>query len=177
VACGEIVAALVGVAPAIERGAFVYEPWPNVTREQSLAISLAETCCIGETISIAMFLRMLESVRDPAFRTVIEGLLADEVTHGRLGFLYLAELRAAGQALDHVSAALLQIIDSQVSEIFAPVDFVDDPALEAIGYLGPEATRAVYRKVLDQLILPGFEGLGIATAATREALRQRGWIT
>jgi hypothetical protein len=175
-ACGNIVHALLGGIPAITPRAFTYEPWTTATREQSIAISLAETCCIGETISIAMFLRMLESVRDPSFRTVIEGLLADEVTHGRLGFLYLAELRAGGRTLDHVTAALPQIIESQIGDIFEPTEAVDDPVLEQFGYLGPDATRAVYRKVLDQMILPGFEGLGIDTAATRRLAADRGWL-
>jgi len=174
--CGAIVHALLGGIPAITPRAYVYEPWPHSTRDQSIAISLAETCCIGETISIAMFLRMLETVRDPGLRSVIEGLLADEVTHGRLGFLYLAELRAGGRALDHVSAVLLQIIDNQMSDIFEPTEAVDDPVLEQFGYLGPAATREVYRKVIDQMILPGFEGLGIATAAVRATLCERGWL-
>lgn len=52
----------------------------------------------------------------------------------------------------------------------------DNPKLEACAFLGPRAGADVYARALRDVILPGFETLGIDLGPSRALLRERRWV-
>jgi hypothetical protein len=118
---------------------------------------------------------MLARATDPVARAAIESLLEDEIDHGRVGWAYLAE-RARARAIDGLAAALPEMLERTFKGVLDAVPSRrDESKLEACGYLAADTGADVYRRALRDVILPGFEQLGVDLAPSRERLRARGW--
>ena len=55
------------------------------------ALALMGWICVGESWSAAVFAHQLQNVTHPVLRAVEKEILADEVSHGRLGFAWLVD--------------------------------------------------------------------------------------
>jgi hypothetical protein len=51
----------------------------------------------------------------------------------------------------------------------------DDAAFERCAYLGPRAGADVYARALRDVVLPGFDELGVDLGPTRKLLADRDW--
>ncbi len=171
----EIARAIVGDGVPLVRGVPpIGEPWPNCSRTEQLAIDITEVCCIGETLKAMYLARIFETACEP-IREVVKWLLTDEIDHGRLGWVYLAELHTSGVSLARVGEALSSLVERQLGHAFESTDS-EEPALQPFGYLGPAAAMAIYRDGLAKMVLPGFDALGVDTAPVRLLCTERGWI-
>ncbi|HEY8039697.1 MAG TPA: hypothetical protein VIF15_07880 [Polyangiaceae bacterium] len=142
-------------------------------------LHVVEMCCLSETLTGVYFTEMLARTSDPVARAAVESLLEDEIDHGRVGWAYLAE-RARERQVEGLAEALPAMLDRTFRAVLAPrraatATASDDAALEACAYLGPRASADVYRRALRDVIVPGFETLGIDLAPARARLRERGW--
>jgi hypothetical protein len=133
---------------------------------------VVEMCCLSETLTGVYFTEMLARTTDPVARQVVESLLEDEIGHGRLGWAYLAERVAEGTA-GALEGALPAMMDRTFRGVFDAAarraGEEDDVALEAHAHLGLQASAEVYRKAQRDVILPGFEALGVRVDPFRPA--------
>ncbi|MDP9001195.1 MAG: hypothetical protein M3O46_13925 [Myxococcota bacterium] len=128
-------------------------------------LHVVEMCCLSETLTGVYFTEMLARTTEPVARIAIESLLEDEIDHGRVGWAYLA-----ARSRERTTHALPQALPDMLQRTFDPV-FVaasrarasekDEEKLETHGYLGPHASAGVYARALRDVILPGFERLGV----------------
>ena len=51
-----------------------------------------------------------------------------------------------------------------------------DPTIEAFGYLGNDVGAAIFARALRDVILPGFEALGVDLGPSRQRIAERGWL-
>lgn len=160
--------------PAFVRGAPELPEYAT-DREQALVLFAVEMCCISETLTGAFLTEMLDRARTDDARALVRGLLTDEIDHGRIGWALLEDRRRRGMELAFVGAALPDLLEHQCGDVIVPTSVTDEPALEAHGYLGPHASAYVYRTGLADIVLPGFDALGIDTAAARRHAAERGW--
>jgi hypothetical protein len=160
--------------PAFLRGARE-PPAYAADREQALVLLATEMCCISETLTGAFFTEMLERTSTAEARALVRALLTDEIDHGRIGWALLEDRRKRGMDLAFVAAALPALLAHQCADVIVPTSITDEPALEAHGYLGPAACAYVYRTALADIVLPGFDELGIDTSAARHHAAERGW--
>jgi hypothetical protein len=144
-------------------------------REQAMVLLATEMCCISETLTGAFFAEMLERARTAEALALVRALLTDEIDHGRIGWALLEDRRKRGMDLAFVGAALPGLLAHQCADVIETASTSDDPALEAHGYLGPAACASVYRTALADVVLPGFDALGIDTSAARHHAAERGW--
>jgi len=122
------------------------------------------------------FTEMLARTTDPVAREAIESLLEDEIDHGRVGWAYLAE-RARARSTEGLAEALPAMLTRTLRGVLGakvPAQ-EDDPRLEACGYLGARAGVEVYTRAVHDVILPGFETLGVDLGPARALLRDRDW--
>jgi hypothetical protein len=178
-----------GAVPGGFRGLPRVPMHPRAAAADRVLFHVVEMCCLSETLSGVYFTEMLARTRDPVAREAVESLLEDEIDHGRVGWAYLA-----GRARDRSLGALAGALPAMLTRTFAAVlgprrargdggggtegrtdTASDDPRLEACAYLGPRAGADVYRRALRDVILPGFEQLGLDLAAARDLVRERGW--
>ena len=174
--CREAAIAHLGAdrVPAFVRGAPEL-PAYTADREQALVLLVTELCCISETLTGAFFTEMLERARTTEALALVRGLLTDEIDHGRIGWALLEDRRKRGMDLAFVAAALPGLLAHQCADVIVPTTITDDPVLEAHGYLGPAACAYVYRTALADIVLPGFDALGIDTSAARHHAVELGW--
>jgi hypothetical protein len=160
------------------RGVPALAAYPGCTDAEALLLDVATICCLSETFTVAYFTEMLERARHPTARAVVASLLEDEVFHGRAGWAYLASV-AAPDVNAFLAGALPALLEATVADV---VDTArdhpegDDPRREAHGWLGMDTGAAIYRRTLRDVVLPGFEALGVDTRAATKLARARAWL-
>jgi hypothetical protein len=137
---------------------------------------VVEMCCMSETLTGVYFTEMLARTTDPVAREVIESLLEDEIDHGRVGWAYLAS-RARDGSAGALANALPAMLDRAFRSVLRPrAAEATEPRLETCAYLGHRASADVYRRSLRDVILPGFEQLGVDLGPAHARVRERGWL-
>jgi hypothetical protein len=156
------------------RGTVEAPVFRDATREQAVMFRIVETCCISETFTVAYFTEMLEVATHPIGEAVVRSLLEDEVDHGRVGWAYLASAPSR-EGLAEMLPELVAVTVAPVIENAERAPEPDDPELLPHGYLGTTRGADIYRRTLHDVILPGFDAIGVDTRATRELVQLRGW--
>jgi hypothetical protein len=80
------------------------------------ALMLVESLCVAESWSAAVFAARLERVEHPVLRQVEREILAEEVTHGRLGFAWLADAWMA------LPLSTRMLIEQRLARLFATLE-------------------------------------------------------
>lgn len=151
-------------------------PAPNVEPErhislavpmtlEELDVAMLELPAIGETLACALLSTSRDIARDHVARSLFAGLLSDEVHHARLGWYYLAWRAEQWTAAErqHVADRAGNFV-VQIEQMFGRGR--DAPrgartAARALGVLDTATQRAAIRKVMEQEIVPGLDGLGL----------------
>jgi hypothetical protein len=167
---GEVPARLAGV-PRVPRH-------PSAPLRERALLHVVEMCCLNETFTGVYFTETLARADDPVARAAVESLLEDEIDHGRVGWAHLAACCREGWGQAVVSAALPALLARAVGAIMGPATAARAPAdrvLEAHALLHGASIAALYRSALADVVLPGFDAVGVDTAAARALVRERGW--
>jgi hypothetical protein len=176
--CRRFAVALLGETqvPAGFRGLPKVPMHDGATPAERVLYHVVEMCCLSETLTGVYFTEMIARSTDGVAREAVESLLEDEVDHGRVGWAYLAE-RARERSLGDLAQALPSMIDRTFRDVLGAARGAqtDDAALERCAYLGVHAGADVYRRALSDVILPGFEELGLDLGPTRAVVAERGW--
>jgi len=151
----------------------------RAARDRTL-LHVVEMCALNETFTGVYLTEMFDRATNPTARAAIESLLEDEIDHGRVGWAYLSSCVREGWGAEVVRDALPQILERAVG----PVVRVragdrctqrDDAALEAYGWLSPQAGAALYRRALHDVIFPGFDALLVDVRTARALASDQGW--
>ena len=126
-------------------------------------LHVVEMCCLSETLTAVCFTEMLARATNPGAKSAVAALLEDELDHGRLGWAYLASRTRSGAVAGLVDA-LPALLNRTVRPAIETSVGADDPEMEAFGFLGDGGRRAAIGRALNEVILPGFDTLGIETA-------------
>jgi hypothetical protein len=159
--------------PSALKGAPEQGNYGGATREDEVLYRVVAMCCLSETMTGAYFTEMLEHATHPIARAVVQSLLEDEIDHGRLGWAHLANVKSTGgaQTLHEALPDLLEVTVKPVFDEAQEAPEADDPILDQHGYLGRTRGAAIYRRTLNDVILPGFESLGINTERARARIQ------
>ncbi len=127
--------------------------------------------CINETIGVAMLTEERELVDEPAIEAVLTLLIADEVGHSRLGWLYLAEVwpRLDDEARARTSAYLpyaFGYLEQELMKPMARLRFSDAARdeLSALGISSPRDMRELFYQVIETAVLPPLDACGLAAS-------------
>ncbi len=138
---------------------------------QRLTYEVVAQSCLAETQSTASLVTLLEGAESQELKAVLHELARDEVHHSRLGWGYLAWARPR---VDFSFLGPLlpgMVAGSAGPEIFKPApEGADDPDLLRQGVVPHSLRRQVYVETLEGVVFPGFESLGVDTAAVRSWL-------
>ena len=133
-------------------------------------LALVLHSCVNETLATVCLRDGMKAAVSPTVRHATQQLLRDDLNHARIGWAHLASLYVDRAAKIHVGRALPTLLrlgrDAWLSEPRA--DF-DDPAH---GVLGNARFPALMRAALSELVLPGFDHVGVDTRAGREWFAQ-----
>jgi hypothetical protein len=162
--------------PARFRGLPKVPMHEGATRAERVLYHVVEMCCLSETLTGVYFTEMIARCTDPVAREAVESLLEDEVDHGRVGWAYLAE-RARERRLGGLARILPAMLDRNFRAVLGAARRApgDDSKLEQCAYLGARAGADVYSRALHDVILPGFEEVGVDLGPARALVCERGW--
>jgi hypothetical protein len=121
-------------------------------------------CVLNETTAAAYLELCLHKATGPTAHWASRELLADEVDHGRLGWGHLAALSPAERA--QVTAWLLPLtyLNLRVWRKETVVEAAPNPVFEAHGAPNAVDVEAALSGCLNNLLIPGFEALGLDVA-------------
>ncbi len=132
-------------------------------------------CCMSEVVNCARLVDHLDTMKDPFLRDCVRQLLADEVLHGKFGFLYLEtqrewlddERRASlSRFLRHAFASL----ERQFSGSAAPKRTLSDHERD-LGLPDPARLPETFYPTVEGAIIPGLERLGLDARAAWKTRR------
>jgi len=144
-------------------------------REQAVANALLVSC-VAETVATVVLATLRQEVTDPVVKAVLGVIYADEVTHARLGWSYLAyNLRAEDARFRAVAGAMIPVAVAGAANVVDAPKPEDEtsPALKAHGFVTPTEERALFARTVREVLAPGFEALGVAAGDIVERFGDR----
>lgn len=167
--CGEVLAAM-GAAASVETDVSL-RPLATHAGIGVLARTVRNVVyatCLSEMIAMGRLADSLDTAQDPAIRSVVRAILADEVMHGQFGFLYLDSLQGVLEARpdlrDDLAHYLVHAFAVLEAELAPPARTVPGSGAVALGVLQPARARDVFYGTVAEAIIPGLEARGIAAA-------------
>jgi len=120
-------------------------------------------CALNETLASSVLEVALEVTTGTLARAALRELLSDEIDHARIGWGHLGTLTQAERA--ELSPWLPRLVRANL-RMWRDASRLDpgDRALYAHGALSRELVERGLRAALRDLIVPGFEQLGLVTA-------------
>jgi hypothetical protein len=143
----------------------------NASETLRRVLHVVGQCCLNETIASAFLETAIRHARAPIARAALRELLSDEIDHARIGWGLLASVdretrRAVGRWLPAMAIANLRMWRE------APRTYPDDPRLAEHGAPPLHVVEQALLVAFRDLVIPGFEEMGIATTDLRAWLEQ-----
>ena len=144
----------------------------HLNPRDALLYEMVAFCCITETINSSMLLETLGFARSPIVCDAVREILKDEVSHSRLGWAHLAAERLQGRG-EFLSKELVGMFkEIGLSLIFDAEDRARDAdVLAQYGELSFERRTEIFKAVVSDVILPGFDQAGLDTGSVRHWLQ------
>lgn len=140
---------------------------PDDPKRPKLHQALANTLlvsCVSETYATTVLTATRDLTEDPVAHGVLTSIYSDEVMHARLGWSYLRyALERGGQGAIDAAAAMIPIALRGVANVVErerPIGEVTDK-VRAHGLMTPAEERVIYSSCVREVLVPGFEALGI----------------
>jgi hypothetical protein len=151
--------------------------YPGVSAAARALFHMIEMCCIGETLTVCFFTDAVARTQAPAMKQALLGLLEDEMDHARVGWAHLASVGRAERAL--VAPELPVMLERMVGWLgrAARDDSPGSERLEAYGYPMRATVVDVYRRSLRDVVLAGFDTIGIDIAPALRHARRTGMLS
>jgi hypothetical protein len=136
----------------------------GLSQEDRVLFEVMAFCCFTETINTAMLVETVKQTQVPGIRAVAQEILKDEVSHSRLGWAHLAGMRASGKGAFLSETLPYMLQTGEVEAIFREDLRREDERLVAYGELNYARRTGIFRAVVRDVVWPGLESLGVATA-------------
>ena len=132
------------------------------------ALHVVGLCCINETIASVRLRGCLEHTTDPEVRATLREILSDEIDHARLGWAFLASKSVDERTRAALATWLPRLLGANIDALFQDVEGKLDEGFFDQGIPSAARTRAIVASALEDVVLPGFASVGIATRPARE---------
>jgi hypothetical protein len=162
--------------PALERSPVVPEPpaQDGDGREIGAAAYLIMQSCLNEGIACVYLQRCLAEARFELARAAVRDILEDEVEHARMGWSLLASSAMPSSWRAGVAGTLPDLLE-RVAQVWTAHDAAAPVSPEGHGNVEACAMPDVVRSACEDLILPGFDFVGVDTRAARAWFAGRTW--
>jgi hypothetical protein len=147
---------------------------PDDPQRPRLHQALANTMlvsCVSETYATTVLAATRDLTVDPTAQAVLTAIYSDEVMHARLGWAYLRyAIDQGGQGAIDAAARMVPIALRGVANVVER-ERPDGEVTEAVrghGLMTPEEEREIFSTCVRDVLVPGFEALGISTGTAVE---------
>lgn len=129
------------------------------------ALHAVHVCCISETIATVFVEACLGACGSPMLREIHREHLADEVQHARVGWAYVATLTAEERTA--IASELASVLELQLDAWTARISDLPIAGVAGHGYPPRSELLDAVHGAIRELVLPGFDHVGIDSAAAR----------
>jgi hypothetical protein len=133
------------------------------------ALHVVGMCAINETMACSFLELCLAGARAPAVRRGLREVLGDEIRHGRIGWAWLASAGLSARTRSAIGGFVLPLLLAQVRGWRVQIATVPAPAAPEYGCPSGPAIEAAMVASIANLVLPGFEHVGI------DVMKARAW--
>jgi hypothetical protein len=139
----------------------------GVAPEVRRLLHVVGMCSINETMACAFLELSLAGATSATVRAGLREVLSDEIRHARIGWAYLASAGVTESARREVGRRLVPMLCAQLEGWWRQVETL--PAGEVATHACPSgaAITEATLKSLDDLVLPGFQTVGIDVSEAR----------
>jgi hypothetical protein len=143
---------------------------PTYLRPTLRAVAMG---CINETIASAWLEASLRDATSPLARAAIRELMADDVHHARLGWAHLASSYVTPAMRSEVAAWLPRLLQTAALP-WLQSEHRYGEGVPGHGMPSDVTTREAVERTLRNVVLPGFDALGVATGPARDWVAEHG---
>jgi hypothetical protein len=133
----------------------------GATAEQNRLLRIT-LCCMNETVGCVVLRQARPALALPELRAFNRWHMADELQHSRVGWAYLATVRAEQHAF---LRSWVPVLLRLVKEGWCEGNEQAREDLVPFGYFSSRLLRAAQDEAVNAIILPGLQHLGITAAA------------
>jgi hypothetical protein len=137
------------------------EPTPRMRA----ILHATHVCCISETIATAFVEACHGACESPALRELHGQHMADEVRHARVGWALLATIAADERVA--LAPELPRLLELQLGAWTERIGLLPEAGVPGHGYPPRAELVAAVHGAIRELVLPGFDHLGVDTTAAR----------
>jgi hypothetical protein len=124
-------------------------------------------CCINETIACGFVEACLDAADGPLVKAIHREHLSDEIHHARVGWAHLASPRIDAATRAAIGAWLPRLLDANLKHWEARIALLPADGVPGHAFPPVPALVAAARAAVETLVLPGFDHVGVDTAAAR----------
>jgi len=136
-----------------------------------VALHVVHVCCVSETIACAFVEACLGACDGPALAEVHRRHLGDEIRHARVGWAYLATLPEDVRA--ELAPRLPEILEKQLGSWLGRISELPENGVMGHAYPPRSVLVEAVHGALDDMVLPGFDHVGVPTEPARTWLVTR----
>jgi hypothetical protein len=135
------------------------------TNDERLEVALIVTgmCCINESIASEWIRSCWQAATAEIAATANREHLKDEIDHARLGWAHLASEHVGAHLRQRIAQRVPKMIEVNVAEWKKPDEHLPASGIRAHGHLSREENDAVIDAAVRDVVVPGFELLGMLT--------------
>jgi hypothetical protein len=126
--------------------------------------------CVAETAGAAFLQACRADAESPLPRAAIQQLMRDDIGHARIGWAHLASDRAPPELRAVLPVALPALLAAVRTAYFNRSKQLPDAPPPGHGCTTPQSIRAHVAAALRDIVVPGFEHLGVDTTRARRWL-------
>jgi len=156
-------------SPVMEPSAFQGDP-----RLGTVLFTVMQSC-INEGVATVYLQQCLDEAERPLARAAVRSILEDEIKHARFGWTLLASPSIVPAWRPEIGRALPTLL-TLVADAWVGLTALSPIHVpKGHGALVPSAMAEVVRQALADLVVPGFDHVGIETRPARAWLARRRW--
>jgi hypothetical protein len=142
---------------------------PHGTAPDALRPTLHITamCCINETLASAWLEACRADASIPLARAALRELLADDIDHARIGWAHLASSIVTPDVRSKIAGWLPRLLEASMLPWLTGAGADGYAGFPAHGVPSSATTREVVKSTAREVILVGFEQLGVDTSSAR----------
>lgn len=148
----------------------LHERAPELLRPTLRAVAIG---CISETIASSWLEASMKGATAPIARAAVRQLLADEVQHARLGWAHLASSRVTQPMRSELATWVPRLFQAAALP-WLTIEHDREEGVPTHGVPSAATSREAVVSALREIILPGFDALGVATGPAHAWLNERG---
>jgi hypothetical protein len=130
-------------------------------------LHLVAMSCLNETIATVRLGEAVRATESPVVASALRAILADEVVHARAGWAHLSSRFVGADAKSAVGHWLPELLGASLRSLIDENAALPGDGFARLGLPSVSATRAVALAAIDDVVLPGFDAVGVPTDRAR----------